>query len=110
VGRAEGSFLLSAGVADPLKATVEEFARAYEAASPDEQTALRARMRNIILPAKIRRSDMGKVRRSEKESIDARDRRILEFPPTMSPREVAKALKVEGCYSRERPSTTLSIA
>jgi hypothetical protein len=56
-------------------------------------------MRNI-LPAKIRRSDMGKVRRSEKESIEARDRRILEFPPTMTPREVAKALKAEGCYSK----------
>jgi hypothetical protein len=40
------------------------------------------------------------VRRSEKESMEARDRRILEFPLTMSAREVAKALKAEGCYSK----------
>jgi hypothetical protein len=57
-------------------------------------------MRNIVLPAKIRRSDMGRVRRSEKESIEARDRRILEFPLTMSAREVAKALRAEGSYSK----------
>ena len=75
----KGALLLSAGVANPLKATIEEFAHAYEAASADEQAALRAWMRNIILPAKTRRSDMGRVRRSEKESIEARDRRILKF-------------------------------
>jgi hypothetical protein len=79
-----------------LKATIEEFARAYEAASPDEQAAPRAWMRNIILPGIARRVDMDRVRRSEKESIEARDGRILEFPLTMSPREVAKALKAEG--------------
>ena len=55
--------------------------------------------RNIILSGKVERRDMGKVRRSEKESIDARDRRILEFPRTMSPREVAKAVGAEGLYS-----------
>jgi hypothetical protein len=83
-----------------LKATIEEFARAYEAASPDEQAAWRAWMRNIVLPDKIRRRDMGRVRRSEKNSIEARDRRILPFPLTMSRREVAKALRAEGCYSK----------
>jgi hypothetical protein len=36
-------------------------------------------MRNIVLPGKIRRRDLDPVRRSEKESIEARDRRILEF-------------------------------
>jgi hypothetical protein len=82
-----------------LKATAEEFTRAYEAASPDEQAALRAWMRNIILPAKIRRSDMGRVRRSEKESVAARDRRILEFPLSMPANAVAKALRAEGWYS-----------
>jgi hypothetical protein len=48
-------------------------------------------MRNIILPGKVRRENRSRIRRSEKESIEARDRRILEFPRTMSPREVAKA-------------------
>jgi len=36
----------------------------------------------------------------EKESVEARHRCILEFPLTMSPKEVAKALKAEGCYSQ----------
>jgi hypothetical protein len=46
------------------------------------------------------RSDVDQVRRSEKASIQARAQRILEFPRTMSPREVAKALKEEGHYSQ----------
>ena len=62
-----------------MKATVEAFSRAYEKATPDKQAALRVWMHNIVLPGKIRRRDLDPVRRSEKESIEARDRRILEF-------------------------------
>jgi hypothetical protein len=50
LGCDKGPLLPPSGVADSLKATVEEFACAYEAASPDEQAALRAWMRNIVLP------------------------------------------------------------
>jgi len=79
---------------------VETFSRAYAAASPDQQAALRVWMRNIILPGIVRRSDLDRVRRSERESVAARDRRILEFPLSMSPNAVAKALRAEGCYSK----------
>jgi hypothetical protein len=82
-----------------MRNLVDTFSRAYQKATPDEQAALRAWMRNIILPGKVRRKDMSRIRRSEKESIEARDRRILEFPRTMSPREVAKAVRAEGLYS-----------
>jgi hypothetical protein len=37
---------------------------------------------------------------NEKENVAARDRRILEFPLSVSPNQVAKALKTEGCYSK----------
>jgi hypothetical protein len=37
---------------------------------------------------------------NEKENVAARDRRILEFPLSMSPNAVAKALRAEGCYSK----------
>jgi hypothetical protein len=37
----KGLFFFLQGVANPLKATVEEFTRTYEAASPDEQAELR---------------------------------------------------------------------
>ena len=57
-------------------------------------------MRNIILPGKVRRDDLARARRTEKESVAARDRRILEFPLSKSPKEVAKALKAEGWYSK----------
>jgi hypothetical protein len=83
---------------------VETFSRAYAAASPDEQAALRAWMRDIILPRKQRRKDMIRSLRSEKNSIAARDRRILEFPLSMSPNAVAKILRAEGWYS---PKTTI---
>jgi hypothetical protein len=53
-----------------------------------------------ILPRDFPRSDLGKVRRSEKESVAARDRRIMEFPLSMSPNAVAKALRAEGWYSK----------
>lgn len=60
-------------------------------------------MRNIILPGKMSRSDLDRVRRSEKESVAARDRRILEFPLSTSPKEIIKKLRAEGWYS---PKTT----
>jgi hypothetical protein len=69
---------------------VETFSRAYEAASPDEQAALRAWMRDIILPRKEPRNDLPRSRRSEKDSVAACDRRILEFPLSTSPKAVAK--------------------
>jgi hypothetical protein len=57
-------------------------------------------MRNVVLPGDFRRSDLGRVRRNEKESVEERDRRILEFPLSMSPNAVAKALRAEGWYSK----------
>ena len=45
--RHKGPFLLPSRVSDSLKATVEEFYRAYDAAAPDEQAALRVWMRKI---------------------------------------------------------------
>jgi hypothetical protein len=71
-------------------------ARAYAEASPEEQAALRAWMRDIVLPRKVGRNDIAKSRRSEKDSIAPRDQRILEFPLSKSPRAVAKMLKAEG--------------
>jgi hypothetical protein len=96
VSRDERPFLLSSGVAYPVRATVDEFSRAYESASPEEQAALRVWMRKIILPGKIRRDDLARARRSEKDRITARDRRIMEFRLSMSPNAVAKALREEG--------------
>ena len=43
-------------------------------------------------------------RRCEKDTIAACDRRILEFPLSMSPKAVAKMLKAEGWYG---PKTTV---
>jgi hypothetical protein len=83
-----------------LKATVEEFSRAYEEATPDEQAALRVWMRQIILPGKTPRKDLDRARRNEKQAVEACDRRILEFPLSMTPNQVAKALRAEGCYSK----------
>jgi hypothetical protein len=60
-------------------------------------------MRDIVLPRKEGRNDLSRSRRSEKDSVEARDRRMLEFPPSMSHREVAKLLQAEGCFS---PKTT----
>ena len=48
--------------------------------------------------------DVAKARRFEKDSVEARDRRMLEFPPSMSHREVAKLLQAEGWFS---PKTTV---
>jgi hypothetical protein len=86
------------------KSIVEAFSRAYSSASPDEQAALRVWMRNIIRPQKEPRVDVAKARRFEKDSVEARDRRMLEFPPSMSHREVAKLLQAEGWFS---PKTTV---
>ena len=83
-----------------MKATVEAFARAYAEATPDEQAELRVWMRKIVMPNKARRTDLSKSRMNEKESVVARDRRILAFPLSMSPNEVAKALRAEGWYSK----------
>jgi hypothetical protein len=51
------------------------------------------------MPNKARRADLARSRMNEKESVDARDRRILEFPLSLSPRAVATALIAEGLYS-----------
>ena len=82
-----------------MKATVDEFAKAYAAASLDEQAEIRLWMRRIILPSELPRTDLARAKRSEKESIIARDRRILEFPFSMTPNAVAKAVRAEGWYS-----------
>ncbi|HEY5741295.1 MAG TPA: hypothetical protein VIS99_02035 [Terrimicrobiaceae bacterium] len=67
-------------------------------------------MRNIILPGIARRDDLAKARRSEKESVVARDRRILEFPLSMSPKEIIKKLRAEGWDAtvQKPPAITLS--
>jgi hypothetical protein len=54
----------------------------------------------IILPGKVSRKDLARCRRNKKESVAARDRRILEFPLSISPNAVAKALIGEGWYSK----------
>jgi hypothetical protein len=91
-------------VSRPKKSIVDTFSRAYSSASPDEQAALRVWMRNIIRPQKEPRVDVAKARRFEKDTVEARDRRMLEFPPSMSHREVAKLLQAEGWFS---PKTTV---
>ena len=45
----KGMLSFLARVSDPVKAAVEAFGRAQEAATPDKQAALRAWMRGIIL-------------------------------------------------------------
>lgn len=71
-----------------MKVTVEAFARAYEEATPDKQAELRVWMRKIVMPNKARRTDLdiAKSRMNEKESVVARDRRILEFPLIEEPK------------------------
>jgi hypothetical protein len=78
--------------------------RARTAASPDEQSALRSGLRNIVVPQSEPRKDLSRSRRSEKDNVAACDRRILEFPLSMSPNAVAKTLKAEGWYC---PKTTV---
>ena len=103
MGRYEGPSLLPPRVSNSLKATVEAFSQAYAAASPDAQAALRVWMRNIILPGIARREDLARARRSEKESVAERDRRILEFPLSTNPKEIIKKLRAEGWHG---PKTT----
>jgi hypothetical protein len=43
------------------KSIVETFSRAYEAASPEEQAALRVWMRDVILPQKKPRKNLKTV-------------------------------------------------
>jgi hypothetical protein len=75
---------------------LKAFPALYATAVLEEQAALRVWMRNIVLPRKEGRNDLAKSRRSEKDSVAARDRRILEFPLSMSPRAVAKMLTGRG--------------
>jgi len=77
---------------------------AYEAASSEEQAALRVWMREIIVPQSEPTKDLAKSRRCEKDSIAARDRRILEFPFSTCSKTVAQILKAEGWYG---PKTTI---
>ena len=56
---------------------VAEFARVYAQASPDDQFALRAWMRDIILGRKVRKGNLVHARRIEKRMVEACDRRIL---------------------------------
>jgi hypothetical protein len=78
---------------------VSKFARIYAEASPDDQFALRAWMRDIILGRKVRRGSMVHAKRIEKRTVEACDRRMLEFPLDMDAREVAKELKRERWYA-----------
>ena len=82
------------------KSIVETFSRAYEAASPEEQAALRVWMRDVILPQKKPRKNLKLSKRCEKDIIAACDRRILEFPISMSSKTIAKTLKAEGSYAQ----------
>jgi hypothetical protein len=94
----------SRGIAVRKNSLVETFSALYGAASPEEQAALRVWMRDIVLPRKEGRNNLARSRRSEKDSVAARDRRILEFPLSTSSKTVAKVLKTEGWYS---PKTTI---
>ena len=78
------------------KSIIDTFSRAYSLASPEEQAALRVWMRNIIRPQREPRNDVAKARRFEKDGVEARNRRILEFPLWMSHREVAKTPSGRG--------------
>jgi hypothetical protein len=63
-------------------------------------------MRDIVLPRKEGRNDFAKSRWSAKDSVAARDRRILEFPLSMSSKTVAKVLKTEGWDSSKTAKNT----
>ena len=78
---------------------VAKVSRLYAKAAPEDQFALRAWMRDIILGRKVRTGNMVNARRVEKRMVEACERRILEFPLEMDAREVARALKLEGWYA-----------
>ena len=84
---------------DGANRLVAKFSRLYAEASPDDQLALRVWMRDIILGRKLGSVNMLHARRAEKRMVKACERRILEFPLGMDPREVAKELKREGWYA-----------
>jgi hypothetical protein len=92
-----GDLQMPINVANRLVAKVS---RVYAEAPPDDQFALRAWMRDIILGRKVRSGKMVHARRIEKRMVEACDRRILEFPLDMDAREVAKELKRERWYAR----------
>ena len=78
---------------------VAKCSRLYAEATPEDQLALRVWMRDIILGRKAGRVNLFLASRGEKRMIEARERRILEFPSSMDAREVAKELKRQGWYS-----------
>jgi hypothetical protein len=80
---------------------VANVSRLYAEAAPDDQFALRAWMRDIILRRKVGSANTVRARRNEKRMVEACERRILEFPLDMDAREVAKELKSEGWYAWE---------
>jgi hypothetical protein len=53
-------------------------------------------MRDIILGRKVGSANTVLARRREKWTVEACERRILEFPLGMDPREVPNELKREG--------------
>jgi hypothetical protein len=61
-------------------------------------------MREIVVPQREPTKDLAKSRRCEKDSIAARDRRILEFPFSTCSKTAAQILKAEGWYG---PKTTI---
>jgi hypothetical protein len=73
----EGGESLVDGATNQL---VAKISRLYAEADPDDQFALRAWMRDIILGRKVRSGSMVHVKRIEKRMIEACERRILEFP------------------------------
>ena len=78
---------------------IAKFSRLFAEAGPEDQFALRAWMRDLILGRKVRSGKMVHARRIEKRMVEACDRRILEFPLHMDAREVAKEPKREGWYA-----------
>jgi hypothetical protein len=50
-------------------------------------------MRKILMPA-LPRTDLARSRRNEKDSVEARDRRILEFPLSLIPNAVCESVGI----------------
>ena len=83
-----GSFFSLAKDSRPLffaPRGVTAFARAYAEATSGRASPLCEPRCADRLPGKARRQDPEKCKSNEKESVVARDRRILEFPLSMSP-------------------------
>jgi hypothetical protein len=92
---------------DGASELVLKVARLYAEADPDDQLALRVWMRDIIFRRKVGTTSNARARRREKQVVEARERRILEFPLSMDPREVAKELKREGWYASGSDSASI---